>query len=210
MDRRTGRPIDAEDWLPGGTSSPRDKRQRLSQRRDPELEEWLPADMPRRPARSATLVALPGVGPAGKGEARPPQPQPSDESPIETTTPPEPESGDLSALTQKLAGLEAVVADQADRLKGQQEVIARLRAGQIEAGLQPEPEAQWSAIGSFDPNAVSAEELLRIGLSRTQAARFLSRRDDLGGFRSVEQFDLLRGFPAALRERLKAGARISA
>jgi hypothetical protein len=89
-------------------------------------------------------------------------------------------------------------------------VIAPLRGARTDPLLDIRPTPQWPAIDSFDPNAVSAGELRRLGLSRTQTARFLTRQAQPGGFSSVEDFDELRGFPAALRDKLKAAARISA
>jgi hypothetical protein len=93
---------------------------------------------------------------------------------------------------------------------GRSDVIAPLRVARTDALPDIRPTPQWPAIGSFDPNAVGPGELLRLGLSRTQTARFLARREQLGGFGAVEDFDELRGFPAALRDKLKAAARISA
>jgi len=94
--------------------------------------------------------------------------------------------------------------------RGRSEVIAPLRGARTDPLLDIRPTPQWPAIDSFDPNAVSAGELRRLGLSRTQTARFLTRQAQPGGFSSVEDFDELRGFPAALRDKLKAAARISA
>jgi Helix-hairpin-helix motif len=87
---------------------------------------------------------------------------------------------------------------------------ARLGGAGADVSLQTRPNPRWPAIDSFDPNTVSAGELLRFGLSKTQTARFLARQEQPGGFSSVEDLDELRGFPAALRNKLKAAARISA
>jgi competence ComEA-like helix-hairpin-helix protein len=55
-------------------------------------------------------------------------------------------------------------------------------------------ESAWT-LGLVDLNAASFEELRRLGLSATQAARVISHREAVGGFDTVEQLRNIPGLP---------------
>src|SRR5688500_4038488 len=59
-----------------------------------------------------------------------------------------------------------------------------------------------------DLNAATFEVLRGMGLSVTQASRFLRGRQRLGGFRSLEQIDELAGFPRDLKLLLRTHGRV--
>jgi DNA uptake protein ComE-like DNA-binding protein len=54
-----------------------------------------------------------------------------------------------------------------------------------------------------DINAISFEQLREVGLSVTQAARVLARRDSIGGFGSFDELNDIAGIPREVADRLK-------
>lgn len=60
----------------------------------------------------------------------------------------------------------------------------------------------------FDPNKVSAAELLKLGLSRRQASTFISYRDAGARFRSVADMGKVYGMTPALQKKLSPWVRI--
>lgn len=52
-------------------------------------------------------------------------------------------------------------------------------------------------------NEASFEELRGLGLSITQARRFLAVREERDGFESVDELDAVPGLPRDLTERLR-------
>lgn len=69
----------------------------------------------------------------------------------------------------------------------------------------PEPEPESSLI---DVNRIGFEQLRELGLSVTQAARVLARRDACGEYSSLDQLDDLLDIPRELIERLKRSLRL--
>lgn len=67
-----------------------------------------------------------------------------------------------------------------------------------ESGAGPSP-----TDGGIDLNEATVGELCRLNLSRTQAARLVKYREEVGGFKSLDQLDALPGFSEKLRGRLK-------
>lgn len=68
-----------------------------------------------------------------------------------------------------------------------------------------EPEPEGSLI---DVNRIGFEQLRELGLSVTQAARLLARRDARGPFSSLDQLDDLLDVPRELIDRLKRSLRL--
>jgi DNA uptake protein ComE-like DNA-binding protein len=69
----------------------------------------------------------------------------------------------------------------------------------------PKPEPEDSLI---DVNRIGFEQLRDLGLSVTQAARLLARRDARGRFSSLDQLDDLLDIPRELIDRLKRSLRL--
>jgi DNA uptake protein ComE-like DNA-binding protein len=71
---------------------------------------------------------------------------------------------------------------------------------------EPNPESETSRL---DINRIGFEQLRELGLSVTQAARLLAKRDAQGNFRSLEEINDLLDFPREIIERLKRTLRAS-
>ena len=96
-------------------------------------------------------------------------------------------------------------------------VVDDVHAAEPEPQLEPEPEPdltppqvehQQPQGEAFDINEASFEELCRLGLSVSQAARLIGQRDQRGGFRSPEDFDRIWGLPPDIIEVLRDAARV--
>jgi DNA uptake protein ComE-like DNA-binding protein len=59
-----------------------------------------------------------------------------------------------------------------------------------------------------DINTISYEELRKLGLTTTQAARLIAARETRGRFKDLDQLDELRGFPAETLAALKSKVRL--
>ena len=118
-------------------------------------------------------------------------------------------AGELEDLFARADELEARMRGIAHRST----VLAETARGHLTAPRHfPEPEAEPAPRPDTDPsaaqkpdlNALTAVELREAGLSRTQAARLLARREARGGFSSVRELDEVPGLPHELRAALKS------
>ena len=95
----------------------------------------------------------------------------------------------------------------ADEVEGYVAVV-RTRVTALQNGAAHREEADGAGparrlpIGLADLNSASFEQLREVGLSTTQAARLIARRDRLGGFGSVAELEEIPGLPAATRQAL--------
>jgi len=85
---------------------------------------------------------------------------------------------------------------------------AELAPDQLEPAHEGRGLAGWGPLPGVDEGKVSLnegsfEELRELGLSITQARRIIQYRERLGGYISVDDLDLVPGFPKDLRARLK-------
>jgi DNA uptake protein ComE-like DNA-binding protein len=76
-----------------------------------------------------------------------------------------------------------------------------------EPAREPEPESEPES-PLIDINRIGFEQLRELGLSVTQAARLLARRDARGQFSSLDQLDDLLDVPRELIDRLKRSLRL--
>jgi competence protein ComEA len=103
-----------------------------------------------------------------------------------TTSPPEDASRDQAVLDSLVAQLE-VLADQASPAKG------------APASL---PTKRRQPLQKFNPNVLSREQWLALGLSSFATANILKYRDQAGGFRYKEQLGRIYGLPPELYREL--------
>jgi DNA uptake protein ComE-like DNA-binding protein len=76
---------------------------------------------------------------------------------------------------------------------------ANLAAAQVAMEVPPEPPAEGERL---DLNAITFEALRALGLTVSQAARFIAQRDERGGFDSIADIDELYGFSLEVRALL--------
>ncbi len=57
-------------------------------------------------------------------------------------------------------------------------------------------------------NELDADGLRALGLSSTQARRIVAKREERGGFTTLDELDDVRGLPDPLRERLRHSVRV--
>lgn len=132
---------------------------------------------------------------------------------------PEPPSSSNAALLgfeRAATQVEERISEIEDRVVGADEVVRGLARPPRTAGpaphrkpsgngSQPKPEPEKQRL---DINTITFEQLRELGLSVTQAARLLARRDVRGAYRSLEEIDGLLEVPAELIDRLKRTLRI--
>jgi DNA uptake protein ComE-like DNA-binding protein len=154
-----------------------------------EMREWLAEEL----NRIATRLE------AGEPGAAAPEPDPSTERLLED-----------SAFTPYADQVEAQLREVEERVERAGKVVREISAGTAKASPaardtvpdDPGPESQGSSlVGGL--NRISFEQLRDLGLSVTQAAGLLARRDTRGGFASLDDLDDLAGFSRELIERLK-------
>ncbi|MGI9020330.1 MAG: helix-hairpin-helix domain-containing protein [Solirubrobacterales bacterium] len=97
----------------------------------------------------------------------------------------------LDTLEERVRGIAAESGETRDTLA----VLARYRAP---ARAEGDNEVQ-----GVDLNDASFEDLRRLGLSSTQAARVITHRDAMGGFDSVDRLKQVPGLPPKLFERIR-------
>jgi DNA uptake protein ComE-like DNA-binding protein len=134
--------------------------------------------------------------------------------------------GDLRAFSRSVESLEAKVDALQAKVDALERAIAvgrdaeQVRAASARDAAGPEQADDDAVPGSTPPrraaaevdhgniNRLSFEQLRDLGLSVNQAARLISERDRLGGFRSLDELDELHGFPQQLLDALKRGVTI--
>jgi hypothetical protein len=133
--------------------------------------------------------------------ATPPPPPPPPPPPEAAATPEAEFTGIAGEVENTLRAIEERV-EEADRrvrdLAGANGTGAPADAGG-NGHREPAPDAEMLT----DLNRIGFEQLRELGLTVTQAARLLARRDARGEFASLTQLDDLIGFSRELLERLK-------
>lgn len=76
-------------------------------------------------------------------------------------------------------------------------------SSQVPSSGAPASASDGHITGPLHMNETSFEDLRALGLSITQAKRFLEVRTELDGFGSVDELDDVPGLPRDLRERLR-------
>lgn len=105
---------------------------------------------------------------------------------------------------ERAEGMEARRAKDATERAGRAADHARQAVAEQHRSEAPEPGMRpASNPGRIDLNSASFESLRSLGLSVTQAARFVAQRDQRGGLRSIDDLDSLFGLPAELKAALK-------
>ena len=110
----------------------------------------------------------------------------------------------LGGLSARLDKLEA----RFDRLEGESGEVQETLAAMARHRLRP-PDENIPEQG-IDLNRASFEDLRRLGLSSTQAARVVSYREANGGFDSLERLREVPGLPGKLVDRVRQRARVQA
>ncbi len=111
----------------------------------------------------------------------------------------------LAAAEARAQRAEAALARLRGELEASRRALARRERELAAAGRGSATVGEASG-GRLDLNAASFEELRSLGLSVSQAARFVAQRDERGGLRSPEDVDSLYGLPREVKEALKARA----
>jgi len=108
----------------------------------------------------------------------------------------------LDALSARLDTVEQRLDRFAGDSAAMQETLATLVRHRVAEPVEDPGEA------SVDLNEAGFEDLRRVGLSATQAARVLTHRDAVGGFDSFESLREVPGLPDGLVERLRSRTRV--
>jgi DNA uptake protein ComE-like DNA-binding protein len=195
------------------------------------FDEWLPPDLEgtegeAAPSRSAKMWSAPTpapeveVAPSPPSDTEvapsPPHPDPDLEAELEGVRDSlrlaqararEAEDRALSA-EERAEAAERELAQTRKRVMDLKRAAARAAAAQHPASAPqtspPEPaETPGREVPRGGLNALSFEALRAMGLSLNQAARVVGFRDQLGGFRSIDDVDAVPGLPRELKQRLK-------
>jgi DNA uptake protein ComE-like DNA-binding protein len=105
-----------------------------------------------------------------------------------------PAAAELGSEVQRLRRELAIAQERAEEMK-------RAAANAAAAANPDHPGDSFN--GTLDLNRASFEQLRVAGLSVTQAARLIGQREQLGGFKSVDDVDAVVGLPRDLKQSLK-------
>jgi hypothetical protein len=161
-----------------------------------EIREWLAAEM----NRLADRLEMSGTKPIAA-----PIPPAADESA------PEYQSSENSDFLSYARQVEEQLRGVEERVERAGKSVQDLSAGEGPAAPGP-PKPDPAGAEAGDPaghsslgilNAISFEQLRDLGLSVTEAARLLARRDAHGSFASLDELDDLVGFSRDVLDRLK-------
>jgi DNA uptake protein ComE-like DNA-binding protein len=98
----------------------------------------------------------------------------------------------------------ATIEAMGEQLQKLTAVLYERHAETLPSGPVTRPkESAGNSHGLIDLNHVAAQDLRGLKLSPTQAARLIKRRDELGGFTSLEQLDSVPGLSRKVREVLR-------
>ena len=191
-----------------------------------QLEEWVPPDFGRkRPRRRSSVTrkspsavpepvarrAAAGNGAARNGSAGNGAADARDW--VAVTADPNRLEGERKEAEEKTRAAEerARLAErEVERLRRQLAARPARRPGHKRTPSSPSTAKSKEAddSGPIDLNTASFEALRALGLSITQSARVISQREQMRGFRSLEDIDSLFGLPRATKAFLRETCRV--
>jgi DNA uptake protein ComE-like DNA-binding protein len=200
--------------------------------RDPDLSQWLPDELVR-PSESPSAPPPESSSAAAQRErlsqrwTPSPDPQraaaPSDAQPQDAPAPDQSQLPEINRLRDEVQRLATIVETLAAKVEDlERDLRAEAEAGKwlsqeaveaVEARSPTQPLATEEGVSEApsenDLNRVTFEDLRRLGLSVSQAARFVSQREARGGFKSLDELNQLYGFPRDQIAALKQAGTVS-
>ena len=114
---------------------------------------------------------------------------------------------DEHGVEEWLPGGVAVREPMAAKINGAEFTVNGTPANGASLNGHPAPHAEAER-ATFDLNQVNFEELIGLGLSVGQAARFISQRERRGGIRELSELDGYYGLAPGVRDILRWSGRV--